>query len=151
MADQGYELGWESQISKDSEYILLEEQDCDFEVISFERGRHQGSEKLPACPKAVLTIKVTGKEGSTTVTENLNLHSSVEWKLCEFFTSIGHRKHGEELKMNWAKVPGAKGRCRVYIDDWTNQQGEKKKNNKIKKFLEPVESAPASTQQERRF
>ena len=137
---EGYELGWESTIEKDSEYVLLSEQDCDFEVISFERARHNGSEKLPACPKAILTIKVTGKEGSTTVTENLNLHSSVEWKLCEFFNSIGQRKHGEKLQMNWNKVPGAKGKCHIYIDEWKNAQGDLKKNNKIKKFLDPPEN-----------
>jgi hypothetical protein len=136
----GRELSWDSSISKDSEFVLLEEQDCDFEVLDFERQRHGGGGKIPACPKAVLSIKLHGKEGTTTVNENLLLHSLVEWKLCEFFKAIGQRKHGEELQMNWNKVAGAKGRCHIYIDEWTNDKGEKKKNNKIKYFIDPAES-----------
>jgi len=45
------ELGWEDIISKDAdeyEYALLPEGDYNFTVESFERGRHPGSEKLPA-------------------------------------------------------------------------------------------------------
>ncbi len=31
----GYALGWDDQIEKDSEFTLLQEQDCDFEVVEF--------------------------------------------------------------------------------------------------------------------
>jgi hypothetical protein len=140
MADQGYELSWDGQIKNDGEFALLPEGDCNFEVITFERARHNGSEKLPPCPKAIVSIKVTNDKGeSTVIKHNFNLHSSCEWALCEFFKAIGQRKHGEEYSMNWNKVPGAKGRCHVYVDKWTNDKGEVKESNKIKKFFDPSE------------
>lgn len=140
MTDVGYELGWDSPIEHDGEsFILLQEQDCDFEVLEFERGRHSGSEKVPACSKAALSIKLTGKEGSTTVTENLLLYSTCEWKLCEFFKAIGQRKHGEKIAMNWNKVVRSRGRCHVYIDKWIDKDGKERQNNKIKYFIDPAE------------
>lgn len=136
--DIGRELGWDDSIENDGpDFILLPEGEYDFEVVKFERGRFAGSEKLPACNKATLHIKIETPEGMTTIQHNLFLHTKTEGLLCAFFTSIGQRKHGERLNMNWPKVPGSKGRCKVYIDKWTNDKGEEKKNNKISKFLEP--------------
>ena len=146
MADQGYELGWDSPIEKDSEFILLPEGDYDFEVIEFERARHAGSDKLPPCNKAIVHIQVkgkdrdTGREGTTVIRHNLFLHSTTEGMLCAFFTAIGQRKHGEKVIMNWNKVIGSKGRCHVYIDKWTNDKKEEKESNKIKRFYDPAEN-----------
>jgi hypothetical protein len=56
MSTTGREYSWDDQIEKDSEFILLPEGDYDFEVMSFERGRHAGSDKLPPCNKAILAI-----------------------------------------------------------------------------------------------
>lgn len=130
------ELGWDDQIENDSgEFIILPEGDYDFEVLSFERGRHAGSEKLPACNKAILKIKLTGPEDSTTLDHNLFLHTKTEGILCAFFNAIGQRKHGEKMTMNWNKVVGSKGRCKVVIDTWIgSKDGREMKNNKIQKF-----------------
>ena len=118
--------------------------DYPFEVTGFERGRHNGSEKLPPCNKAVVNLKLTTPEGLTaTIKENLFLHSSQEGKLCAFFICIGQRKHGEKLQMNWNKVIGAKGVARIYIDKWTSDKdGREFENNKVKRYLEP-EDVPA--------
>lgn len=133
------ELGWNDSIEHDGEdYVLLPEGDYDFEVLSFERGRHNGSDKLPACNKATLSIKLTGSDGKTgTIQHNLFLHTKCEGILCAFFTAIGQRKHGEKLIMNWNMVPGSKGRCKVGIRTWTGSDGEPKQSNQIKKFYEP--------------
>ena len=57
------EFGWDDEIEKDSpDYITLPEGDYDFEVVDFERARHEGSEKLPPCNKAIVHIKVEGKD-----------------------------------------------------------------------------------------
>lgn len=136
--DIGRELGWDDAIENDGpEFITLPEGDYDFEVISFERARHNGSEKLPACNKAVVSIKVTGKEGTTTIKHNLFLHTITEGMLCAFFVGIGQRKHGERLTMNWNTVVGSKGRCKVGIRKWTNDEGKEFTSNEIKKFYEP--------------
>lgn len=142
MADNlGRELDWNEEIENDgSDFVLLPEGDYNFEVISFERGRHNGSEKLPACNKAILSIKLTSDDGqqSTTIIHNLFLHSKTEGMLCAFFTAIGQRKKGEKINMNWNLVPGARGRCKVGIHNWTGNDGEIKQSNQIKKFYEPT-------------
>src|SRR5699024_2321324 len=115
---------------------ILPEGDYDFEIIDFERGRHNGSEKLPPCNKAVVHVRVEGKEGVTIIKNNLFLHSKTEGMLCAFFAAIGHRKKGEPLKMDWPAVPSSKGRCKDGIRKWTKDEGKEMILNEIKKFYE---------------
>lgn len=145
--DTDRELGWDDEIQNDgNDFVLLPEGDYNFEVVTFEKARHPGSEKLPPCAKAVVHIKVTGPEGSTTIKHNFFLHTKTEGMLCAFFVSIGQRKKGERLKMDWPNVPGSKGRCKIGIRKWTGKNGEEMSNNEIKKFYDPAESAPAQQQ-----
>jgi hypothetical protein len=130
------EIGWDDIIEKDSEFTLLPEGDCDFEVLAYERGRHGGSEKLPPCNKAVLSIRLESPDGETTIKHNLFLHKKTEGMLCEFFASIGLRTKGEQYKMNWNDVPGSRGRCKIGIHKWTRDDGSEGTNNEIKKFYE---------------
>lgn len=139
------ELDWDSEISRDSEFVLLPEGEYDFVVTKFERARHNGSAKLPACPKAVITLEVTDGKSKATIEHNLFLHQKTEGMLCEFFTAIGQRKHGETLKMNWPAVMGARGRCKVYVDKWQGKDGQPKESNKIKKFVAPKNDAATSS------
>lgn len=139
MADFERELGWDDEISQESEFTLLSAGDYDFEVTKFERGRSKGSDKLPASNMAILTIKLSGNGNSTVVTENLVLHTKMEWKLSQFFCSIGQKKHGEPLRMNWSKVTGAKGRCKVKVESYTTDKGEKREINRIEKFYDFVQ------------
>ena len=127
---------WEDEIIKDgNDFILLPEGDYDFRIAKFERGRHAGSEKLPACPKAILTIELFALSGDkTTVEHNLFLHSKTEGILSAFFAAIGQKKKGEPLKMKWPAVTGSTGRCKVIIEDWEGKNGEKMQSNRIKKF-----------------
>ena len=139
MSDLGRELGWEDQIEKDgSNFVTLPEGDYDFEVIAFERSRHNGSEKLPPCNKAIVSIKCEGPEGVSTIRHNLFLHTITEGMLSAFFVGIGQKKHGEKLTMNWNTVVGSTGRCKLSIKKWTNDNGEEKVFNEIKKFYEPT-------------
>lgn len=142
------ELNWDDEILEESSFALLPEGDYNFIVKSFNRGRHSGSAKLPACNKAELEIAVDdGKGNRGTILHNLFLHTKCEGILSAFFISIGQKKHGEPLRMNWNAVIGAKGRCKVAIDKWTGNDGAEKQNNKITKFYEPsaINSAPAQT------
>lgn len=131
-------LSWDSVIQEESSgFVLLPAGEYDFKVISMNRAFHNGSEKLPKCPKAELEIELTGPEGTTRVNHNLFLHQKTEGLLSAFFISIGLKKHGEPLAMNWNAVPGAHGRCKVKIREWTNDKGEVKQSNQIERFLEP--------------
>ena len=139
--NQGFELGWDAEIEKDSpEYIVLPEGEYDFVVKSLERGRHNGSDKIGPCPKAIITLGIDTYDGEAIVRKELLLHSKLEGLLCEFFTCIGQRQHGQRVAMNWNAVPGARGRCK--IGTYTGKNGNQ--YNEVKKFLEPA--APKSQQ-----
>ncbi|MPN11925.1 hypothetical protein SDC9_159234 [bioreactor metagenome] len=133
-------LGWDDEIEKESEFILLPDGDYNFEVTAFERARHAGSANLPPCNKAVISLKVYNDNNSTTIKHNLFLHTKTEGMLSEFFKAIGQKKHGEKLRMNWNAVIGSKGRCKVFIDNYKNDKGEDRQSNKIKRFYEPDNS-----------
>lgn len=128
-------LGWDDEIKKENDFVLLQEGDYDFTVEGFERARFNGSEKMPACNQAILKIKVNGPEGSSIINHNLFLHSKTEWALSAFFRAIGQKKKDEPLKMNWNTVVGSKGRCTVGIKIYNEN-----KYNEIKKFLPKDES-----------
>ncbi len=135
--NQGFELGWDSAIENDSpDYIILPEGEYDFTVKSFERGRHNGSDKVGPCPKAILALGIDTPQGEVTVRKELLLHSKLEGLLCEFFTCIGQRTHGQRVTMNWNTVPGAHGRCKIGTRLYNGNQ-----YNEVKKFLEPKQSA----------
>ena len=139
--NEGYELNWDSAIEKDSpEYILLPEGDYDFTVTKFERGRHNGSEKLPPCNKAIIHLLIETPQGNAVIQNQLLLHSKTEGMLSAFFTAIGQKKKGEKITMNWNAVTGAKGRCRVYVDTWKGSDAEERKSNRVRRFYEPEEA-----------
>lgn len=142
--NQGFELGWDAEIEKDSpEFIILPEGEYDFVVKSFERGRHNGSDKIGPCPKAILTLGIDTYDGEAIVRKELLLHSKLEGLLCEFFTCIGQRQHGQRVAMNWNAVTGACGRCKIGTRVYNGNQ-----YNEVKKFLEPnqTQRTPQATQ-----
>lgn len=137
------EFAWDDVITKDGgSYELLPEGDYYFSVKSFQRGRYNGGAKIPPCNQANLEIEVFAEDGASTVVKHsLFLHQRTEGLLSAFFVSIGQKKHGEPLKMNWNAVPGSSGRCHLYIDEWTTDRGETRKNNKIRYFIDPEKNS----------
>ena len=139
VGSENRELGWDDVIENDSpDFVILPDGDYDFEVVEFERGRHNGSEKLPPCNKAIVHIKIEGKEGVSVIKHQLFLHTITEGMLCAFFAGIGRRQKGERLKMDFNAVVGSKGRCKVGTRKWTNDEGKEMTFNEIKKFYEPT-------------
>ena len=130
-------MGWNDEISEDGqEYVLLPEGDYNFTVTNFERGRFNGGAKVPACNKATITVQVEAKEGTTSVKFDLILYRTLEWRISAFFRSIGQKKHGEKLTMDWNKVIGSKGRAHFKQHSYTNQNGEEKFINDIERFID---------------
>ena len=127
------ELNWDDEIEKDSSFVELPEGDYDFVIDHFERARHAGSEKIPPCNKALVFFKVTAPDGrEATIQEGYILYSTLEWKLSELFCGVGLKKKGERLKMNWAALPGLKGRAQISLD--ADPKDPSKKHNHIKKI-----------------
>lgn len=137
--DQEKELQWDDTIEKESsEFILLPEGDYEFMVESFERTRHNGSEKLPPCNKAILRLRIDTQQGTVYINHNLFLHTITEGMLSAFFSSIGQKKKGEPLRMNWSRVPGSTGRAKVGIRTYNGQQ-----YNEIKRFYPNEVTVPS--------
>lgn len=139
--DLGSALDWNSEISQESEFELLPAGTYDFTVEDMQRGEFPGSQKMSRCYKADLTLRVsnpeTGKSGK--VYDTLYLNSKAEWKLSQFFISIGQKKHGEALKMNWGTVIGSSGKLELTVNKYrSSQTGEERENNKVGKYLEPA-------------
>ncbi len=141
------ELGWDDEISYESEFVLIPAGDYNFTVTGFERARYAGGQKLPPCNQAIVTCRIDMPDGTTqNIKHNLFLHSKCEGMLSEFFVGLGLKRKGEPLKMNWNAVTGAKGRCKVGIHTWKNSKtGEDMQSNEIKKFYEPSEPTLATT------
>ena len=131
-------MDWNDAIESDGqEYVLLDEGDYNFEVVDFERGRYPGSQKIPACNKAALTLAVTTEDGRrATVKFDLILFRSLEWRISSFFRCIGQKKHGERLVMDWNRVVGSKGRAHFKPRKYTNNNGEEKVANDIERFID---------------
>lgn len=146
---QGRELGWDDIIENDSPaFVTLPAGIYPFTVTGFERSRYNPTPnaKLPPCNMAVLTISIMGPDGfEVPVKDKLYLHSSCEGFLCEFFTAIGQRKHGQRVQMDWGRVQGARGYAKVGVRRYTSD-GEEKSINEIKRYLDPEDKSIPNAQ-----
>lgn len=134
----GRALEWDDEIQKDDAYQLLEPGDYNFTITNFERSRYEGGKKVPACNKAVLTMRIYDDLGNETlVATSFLLHSSMEWKISEIHRAVGLKKHGEKLRMKWKEMVGLGGRCKVTIREYTKQNGDLAKANQVEKFYDP--------------
>lgn len=147
------EIGYEGTIEEESGgFSLLPEGDYDFTVSKVTRGRYEGSDKMPACNSVTVELTIWGPQDKATITERFFLVKKFEWKLSQFFLSIGLKKHGEQLVMRW-NIEGMRGKCKVYIDNYKKNDGSDGQSNKIKKFYaydEQVQTAspqPTTAQQ----
>ena len=131
------EYNWDDVITEDAtEFPLLPEGDYDFEVESYERARHPGSDKLPPCNKAIVKIRIEEAAGTVYINHNLFLHSKTEGMLSAFFAAIGMKKKNEPMRMDWNRVPGGRGRCKVGIREY-----KENKYNEIKRFYPKEDNA----------
>jgi len=129
-------LDWDSEIESDGQFVELDG-DYNFQVTALERGRFPGSQKLPACNKATLTLLVyVGPQQTATVRTDLILHKSLEWKLSQFFRCIGQKKHGERIAMNWDKVEGSCGRAHFKPRKYTDKNGKERSANDVDYFID---------------
>lgn len=136
-------LGWDSPVEEDGNSFttLPDNTECVFKVEKLEKTHTADGRK----PMAKLELICTGTkgEGESYVRENLVLSSKAAWKLGEFFRAIGQRKHGQSVVPQWDRVVGSSGRCVVTVDEWTGRDGDKRVNNKVKRYLDPLAGVEA--------
>ena len=134
--NKNQEMSWDMSIEDDSEgYRLVTPGEYNGRIVRFERGRFNGSKKMPPCNKAVITIRLDTPAGPVEVTTNLLLHVSLEWKLSSFFRAIGRKKHGERLVMNWEGLVGLPIRVHISNRKYT-KDGEDYICNDIDRFVD---------------
>lgn len=137
--EQNKALNWDDEIVQESTFTLLPEGEYDYKVVNFERAWYDGSDKIPPCNKAIITIKVETPQGDAELKENLFLTTKTEGLLSAFFGSIGQKKKGEPLRMNWNKVIGATGRAKIGTREYNGNT-----YNQVKRWLSP-DDKPAPT------
>lgn len=142
------ELGWDDEITQDAqEFIILPPGTYDFTIASFERGRFAGSDKMPACPLAVVHLDIidptTGQKVS--VRNQFLLHSRTEWTIAQFFTALGLKKKGEPMVPRWNEIVGKTGKCVI-----ENTTYNDKTYNGVKEFIE-IDNTLAAVQNEYNF
>jgi len=130
-------MDWNDSIENDvQEFVILPDGEYNFTVTNFERGRFLGGQKIPACNKATITIQVDSKDGIAVVKFDLLLYRSLEWRISQFFRSIGQKKHGEKLTMDWNKVIGSRGRAKFKQRSYTALNGEERVTNDVDRFID---------------
>ena len=71
---------------------------------------------------------IEANEGETELKHNLFLHSSTEGMLSAFFGSIGQKRKGEPLRMDWNAIIGKVGVCKVGIREYNGNKYNEVKN-----------------------
>ena len=136
-SNQNVALDWGDTLESDGqEFVTLPEGDYNFTVTGFERGRFPGSAKMSACNKASLTLQVETKDGIAIVHTDLILNRVMEWQLSAFFRSIGQKKHGERLVMDWSRVVGSKGRAHFKPRSYTDKDGNQRQANNVDRYID---------------
>lgn len=89
LEDNGKCLDWEDSINGDGRRrVILPEGEYDFTVVKVDRQIFVGSDKIPPCNRAILTLRIDMADDTAIFYTDLLLHKSREWQLCAFFQSI---------------------------------------------------------------
>lgn len=145
-------FGWDDEIKEESSFVLLPEGDYVFVIKKFDKGRYDGGDKIPPCPKAIVTFSVYNDGQCVDIQENFLLHKKMEWKLSEFFSSIGLKKKDEPVRMLWTpELIGKQGVCKVILHSY-QKDGETRQTNRIDKlypsYAQPTLAPPVQQPQQ---
>ena len=130
-------IDFDGEVQNDGESFttLPEGDEVEFTVQEIEKGRNKAGDKPQVTLK--LAVQSVNGHGRTNVKDYITMTRRSEWKLCEFFTALGLRTHGEKLALRW-DIVGMSGRATVTVDSFTGKMGDTLTSNKIKHYLEPV-------------
>lgn len=133
--DDGSHGGW----------TLLPEGFYPFRVERMERERYQGSQKMPQCPMAKLTLSVTGADGrDTTVQQRLYITRNQLWKVSRFMESVGRGRNGAgKVIIDWGGIEGSTGFVKLKVRSYTGRDGQERQTNDVEWFVKPEEQEEA--------
>lgn len=133
--DDGSHGGW----------TLLPEGFYPFRVEKMERERYQGSQKMPQCPMAKLTLSVTGADGrETAVQQRLYITRNQLWKVSRFMESVGRgRNEAGKVIIDWGGIEGSTGWVKLKVRSYTGRDGQERQTNDVEWFVKPEEQEEA--------
>lgn len=133
--DDGSHGGW----------TLLPEGFYPFRVEKMERERYQGSQKMPQCPMAKLTLAVTGADGrDTAVQQRLYITRNQLWKVSRFMESVGRgRNEAGKVIIDWGGIEGMGGFVKLKVRSYTGRDGQERQTNDVEWFVKPEEQQEA--------
>lgn len=116
-----------------------------FRVERMERERYQGSQKMPQCPMAKLTLSVTGADGrDTTVQQRLYITRNQLWKVSRFMESVGRGRNGAgKVIIDWGGIEGMGGFVKLKVRSYTGRDGQERQTNDVEWFVKPEEQQEA--------
>lgn len=146
-------LGWGDEVDPSQQgggYTLLPEGPAFFTVQKLKRERkpYGSFGVINVAVLRLLCMTESGESQTAEIDVQLGLHTDLSWKLTQFFTSIGQRKHGDSGKFvpNWAAVEGAEGLCKIGHRKFAKKSEKDKPKaewtgvtNEVEAFLDPVE------------
>ena len=133
--DDGSHGGW----------TLLPEGFYPFRVEKMERERYQGSQKMPQCPMAKLTLAVAGTDGrETSVQQRLYITRNQLWKVSRFMESVGRsRNEAGKVIIDWDGIEGMGGFVKLKVRSYTGRDGQERQTNDVEWFVKPEEQQEA--------
>lgn len=133
--DDGSHGGW----------TLLPEGFYPFRVEKMERERYQGSQKMPQCPMAKLTLAVAGTDGrETAVQQRLYITRNQLWKVSRFMEAVGRgRNEAGKVIIDWGGIEGMGGFVKLKVRSYTGRDGQERQTNDVEWFVKPEEQQGA--------
>ena len=137
MAREDRELDWSDDILNEPAAPKVPEGEYDFIVDHFERAKVGGDGAYAGKNMAVVYCNIC-TDGDPQLKTNLILHTRMQWKLAQFFISIGlmENKEDAQLRMDWNVIGGLRGRCKV--EEKPNYNDKSKTHSEITEFLPPA-------------
>ncbi len=143
MADQeNYALDWTDEVEDDGlDYILLEEGDYTCVVEKLDKERYEGSDKVPPCPRANITLLIPLADGRTAhVFDRILLYSGNKWRIYRLFEAFGFESNQDgKMIPHWDEIIGRQGVVRIKQRKYTNKNGDEKITNDVDSYIKPTE------------
>ena len=143
--DRGEALDWDGYVEDTGGFLLLDEGFYPFTVTALERERFEGSEKMAPCPRAKLTLEVVAGNRATKVTDRLLLSTKTQWRISQFFESLGFKKEESgKIARHWNEIGGRSGWIEVGVREYTKKNGETGLSNEVKSYVHPDDGEKAA-------
>jgi hypothetical protein len=134
-------------------FELLDEGEYKFRVVGVDSGLMAGTGVTSGSDYVDVKCKFFDADGKPRAmwTEKLILHESCFWKVDSFIKASNYLHNGkppvegDDIQLNEDTLVGLQGWCKVYVNVYTNKQGDERENNRVDVWLTEREKLPRDT------